>query len=122
MILVDTSVWIQHFRCADPRLVAALDDEDVLAHPYVIGELACGNLRNRKEILGLLRQMPSPTVASDAEALQFIESRQLMGRGIGLIDVHVLASTALSDSASLWTHDKRLDAVARSLKLACAKS
>lgn len=118
MILVDTSVWIQHFQNSDPRLVAALNDEDVLTHPYVIGELACSNLRNRNEILDLLRQMPSAPVASDAEALGFIESRRLVGRGIGLIDVHILASTALSDSATLWTHDKRLDAIAGSLRLA----
>lgn len=121
MILVDTSVWIQHFRSSDARLVAALNDEEVLTHPYVIGELACGNLRNRHEILDLLRQMPSAPVASDVEALQFIESRRLNGRGIGFVDVHLLASTALSNSAGLWTHDKRLDAIAGSLRLAFEK-
>lgn len=118
MILVDTSVWVQHFRSADARLVAALDDELVLTHPYVIGELACGSLRNRNEILDLLGQMPSAPVASDAEALQFINSRRLMGRGICLIDVHLLASTALSDSATFWTHDKRLESIAETMKLA----
>lgn len=118
MILVDTSVWIQHFRHTETRLAAALNREEVLTHPFVVGELACGNLRNRGEILELLQHLPSAPVATDEEVLEFIETRKLMGRGIGYIDVHLLASTALSGPACLWTRDKRLDEVAAMLGLA----
>lgn len=117
MILVDTSVWIHHFRHAEPVLAAALDRGDVMTHPLVVGELACGNLRNRAEILGLLGDLPGSPEATHGEALRFIETHGLMGRGIGLIDVHLLASTALAGTALLWTRDNRLEAIARSLKL-----
>lgn len=117
MILVDTSVWIQHFRHAEPRLEAALDMEEVLTHPFVVGELACGNLRNRAEILELLDHLPPGTVATDEEVLEFIETRKLMGRGVGYIDVHLLASAALSDTTGLWTRDRRLTDVAAILGL-----
>lgn len=117
MILVDTSVWIEHFRHTEPQLVTALDREDVLVHPFVAGELACGNLRNRREILGLLRRLPQAPKATDEEALVFIERRSLSGRGIGLVDVHLLASTVLHGTARLWTRDQQLSAVAADLKL-----
>lgn len=117
MILVDTSVWIHHFRRTEPQLVDALNRDEVLTHPFVVGELACGNLRNRREILELLGRLPSAPVATQEEVLKFIENRTLMRRGIGFIDVHLLASAALSDTARLWTKDKRLNQVARSLKL-----
>jgi predicted nucleic acid-binding protein len=118
MILVDTSVWIDHLRAGTPMLAAALEDERVLMHPFVLGELACGNLENREEVLGLLAALPGAPTATDSEALVFIERRRLMGRGIGYIDVHLLASVALAGTTRLWTRDKRLAAAAADLKLA----
>lgn len=108
MNLVDTSVWIDHFRRGNPSLVAALEREDVLTHPFVIGEIACGELKKRREILGLLSALPGAVVASDEETLHFIERHRLMGKGIGYIDAHLLASVALTGGARLWTLDKRL--------------
>ena len=87
-------------------------------HPFVLGELACGNLENRAEVLRLLRDLPSAPTAKDREALDFIERRVLMGRGIGYIDVHLLASVALDGAARLWTRDRRLTAAAKELDLA----
>lgn len=118
MILVDTSVWIDHLRSGEPLLVAVLESARVMMHPFVLGELACGNLANRSEVLELLGGLPAAPTATDPEALEFIERRALMGRGIGYIDVHLLASTALSDDARLWTKDRRLAAVATELDLA----
>lgn len=118
MILVDTSVWIDHLRQGDPALAEALESGQVLVHPFVVGELACGNLANRVEVLALLQALPGALLASDEEALAFIETRRLMGRGIGYVDVHLLASAALEGGASLWTRDKRLEAVAMELSLA----
>ncbi len=118
MILVDTSVWVDHFRSGSAALAAALDVGEVLAHPMVIGELACGNLGRRREVLALLRELPSAPVATHLEALSFIESHTLMGRGIGFLDVHLLASTALAESTRLWTRDGRLAAVAAELGIA----
>jgi hypothetical protein len=116
-MLVDTSVWVDHLRSGVPALAAALDAGEVLMHPFVLGELACGNLKNRAEVLHLLRELPAVPVATDAEALAFIEHRALMGQGIGYIDVHLLAAVALAGTARLWTRDRRLAAVATSLKL-----
>jgi predicted nucleic acid-binding protein len=116
--LVDTSVWIDHLRSGEPLLVAALESGRVMMHPFVLGELACGNLANRSEVFGLLGGLPAALTATDPEALEFIEGRALMGRGIGYIDVHLLASTALSGDARLWTKDRRLAAVATELDLA----
>jgi len=107
MVLVDTSVWISHFRETSPRLKKLLLDEDVACHPFIIGELACGNIENRKEILSLLKALPQVELAEDNEILQFIENKKLMGLGIGLIDVHLIASSLLA-SLPLWTADKRL--------------
>ena len=118
MILVDASVWVEHLRKGMPELAAVLEQGTVLIHAFVIGELACGNLKNRDEVLRLLAELPAAPIASDAEALGFIAQRALMGRGIGYIDVHLLASVALSGAATLWTRDKRLSAVAARLKLA----
>ena len=117
MILVDTSVWIEHFRHTQPRLVVALEQEEVLVHPFVKGELACGNLRNREEILHYLGHLPQAPGATDNEALSFIESRSLSGRGIGYVDVHLLASASLHGTVGLWTMDKRLAQVAETLGL-----
>lgn len=117
MILVDTSVWIDHLRKSEAALIAALEAGQVLMHPFVVGELACGNLKNRVELLSLLRDLPSAPVATDAEALGFIDRHELMGRGIGYLDVHLLASVMLAGPVRLWTRDKRLAIVADSLKL-----
>lgn len=121
MILVDTTVWVDHLRAGDLALAAALEQGAVLTHPFVVGELACGKLKNRGEVLQLLTELPGAPMATDAEALDFIERRTLMGRGIGYIDVHLLASVVLSGSARLWTRDKRLAAVAEDLELAYAE-
>jgi predicted nucleic acid-binding protein len=118
VILIDTSVWIGHLRSGEPLLVAALESARVMMHPFVLGELACGNLANRSEVLGLLGGLPAALTATDPEALEFIERRALMGRGIGYIDVHLLASIALSGDVRLWTKDRRLAAVAMELDLA----
>ncbi len=111
MVLVDTSVWIDHFRRSSRQLVGLLEAEEVALHSFVLGELACGNLRNRKEIIALLHSLPCCTKADDDEVLFFIERHGLMGRGVGLIDMHLLASCQL-DSCWLWTRDKRLKALA----------
>lgn len=112
MILVDTSVWVDHLRVGDPRLVELLTDGQVLGHPWVTGELALGRLSRRSEILDLLHNLPQATVATDAEVLTLITDRQLFGRGIGYVDAHLLAATLLTSGARLWTRDKRLAAVA----------
>lgn len=117
MILIDTSVWIDHLRSGEPSLAAALEGGRVLMHPFVVGELACGNLKNRCEVLQLLRDLPSAPTITDPEALSFIERHALMGRGLGYIDVHLLASTTLDGAARLWTRDRRLAAVAAELEL-----
>ncbi len=118
MILVDTSVWIDHLRSGEPALATALEGGRVLMHPFVLGELACGNLKNRSEVLRLLGDLPTAPTATDPEALGLIERRALMGRGIGYIDVHLLASTALEGVARLWTRDRRLAETAAELELA----
>ena len=112
MILVDTSVWIDHLRSGEPALATALEAGRVLMHPFVLGELACGNLKNRSEVLRLLGDLPAAPTATDPEALGLIERRALMGRGVGYIDVHLLASAALAGVGQLWTRDSRLAAVA----------
>ena len=119
MILVDTSVWIDHLRRGLPALAAALEEGWVMMHPFVLGELACGNIKNRSEILRLLGDLPGAPTATDPEVLVFIEQRALMGRGIGYIDVHLLTSVALAaGQARVWTRDRRLAAVAAELGLA----
>lgn len=116
-VLVDTSVWITHFSKGSPELRRLLTAGEVLTHSLVIGELACGNLRNRAEVLTLLRRLPVARPATDDEVLEFLEARKLVGRGLGLIDVHLLASAALSH-VPLWTADKRLRDAAEGLGLA----
>ena len=117
MILVDTSVWVNHFRRTDARLVQLLEDGEVMTHPLVIGELACGTLPRRREVLDLLHQLEAAPIAADDEALAFIERHRLMGRGIGYVDVHLLASAALAHGAALWTADARLASAAAGLSL-----
>ncbi len=114
MVLVDTSIWVNHLRIGDALLESMLEDGEVLCHPFVVGELACGNIQNRDEVLSLLQFLPMAIVAEHSEVMQFIENHQLMGKGLGLIDINILASTLLS-KASLWTSDKRLKTVATKL-------
>ena len=106
-VLVDTSIWVSHFREGHPDLEILLAEGCVATHPFVIGELACGNLKNRAEILSLLRALPSTAVAEHEEVMVFIENHRLMGKGLGYVDVHLLASAILS-GVPLWTEDKSL--------------
>jgi predicted nucleic acid-binding protein len=118
VILADTSVWVDHLRAGDKTLAALLDAGMVLAHPFIIGELALGNLRQREVVLNALADLPHASVATDAEVLHFIERHALAGRGIGYIDAHLLAAVKLTGGAELWTSDKRLHGVAVQLGLA----
>lgn len=116
MVLVDTSVWISHFREGNVKLIKLLNNCQVVCHPYIIGELACGNLKNRTEILSLLKALPMAIQANHEEVLQFIENKQLMGKGLGYIDIHLLASAMLT-GISIWTLDKRLERVSQEMDL-----
>jgi predicted nucleic acid-binding protein len=116
MVLVDTSVWVAHFREGNDQLGAALEKGEVLSHPFIIGELACGNLVNRREILGLLQTLPRAAAVSDDEVMRFIELRRLAGMGLGYIDVHLLAS-ALITGAPLWSLDRTLIRTAEKLNI-----
>ena len=118
MVLVDTSIWIDHFRKADPVLIQLLETQQVLMHPYIIGELACGNLQPRNDVLNLLSMLPSARVADAHEVLYFIEANQFYGKGIGYVDAHLLSSVALERNATLWTRDKRLLQLAETVDLA----
>ena len=115
MILVDTSVWVDHLRRGDAQLAGLLDQGAVLMHPFVLGEIACGSLTDRPSLLALLQQLPAAAVAEGSEVLGFIERRKLHGRGIGYVDVHLLASVVLTADARLWTRDKRLRSAADAL-------
>ncbi len=115
-MLVDTSVWVDHFRVASGSLASLLEIDEVAMHPFVLGELACGNLANRKEIISLLHALPLVNKVEDDELLLFMERHALMGRGVGLIDVHLLASCHL-DGCRLWTKDKRLQTIATEMEI-----
>ena len=121
MMLVDTSVWIDHFRQGDAALTTALEAGQVWMHSFVLGELACGNLRSRVEVLSLLQALRPMPLSTDKEVLFFIDQHELMGRGIGYVDVHLLASARLGGTL-LWTRDKRLHAVAAEMGLAYAET
>ncbi len=116
-MLVDTSVWVDHFRRGDPELTQLLESGEVECHPCVIGELACGNLHARAEILSLLRELPQTPLVDHDEALIFVDSHRLTQSGLGWIDVHLLASARLGGTL-LWSRDRRLAAEARRLGLA----
>ena len=122
MILVDTSVWINHLRLASAILSELLDDGEVLVHPFVLGELALGNLRRRDAFLSDLRDLPRAAVATDEEVISLIDRQTLFGRGIGYVDAHLLAAARLTAGTKLWTHDQRLQAVAAQLGLAATLS
>ena len=108
MVLVDTSVWVHHLRQGESNLERLLNDGEVMCHPFVIGELACGSIRNRTEILSLLQILPLAMEATHEEVLQFIERNHLMGKGLGYIDVHLCASAILT-GVPMWTYDRRLN-------------
>jgi predicted nucleic acid-binding protein len=108
VILVDTSIWVDHLRRGNRALADLLDGGGVLTHPFVIGELALGEIRQRAIIMDYLSELPSAAVASPEEILQFVERRRLFGRGIGYVDVDLLAAVELTVGALLWTYDKRL--------------
>jgi predicted nucleic acid-binding protein len=116
--LVDTSVWIDHLRSGDPQLTTLLTNHSVLAHPFVIGELALGNLRQPEIVIASLDRLPKAVKAEDGEVLQFIRKGKMAGLGIGYVDAHLLASALLTADTTFWTRDKRLREVAQHLSLA----
>jgi predicted nucleic acid-binding protein len=122
VILVDSSIWIEHLRSGSAILTELLDDGEVLAHPFVIGELTLGNLHPRDPFLSNLRDLPQAIVAEDEEVLRLINRQALFGRGIGYVDAHLLAAVRLTSGSRLWTRDQRLHAVADALGLAAALS
>jgi predicted nucleic acid-binding protein len=113
LILVDTSVWVDHLRRGDPGLVDLLERSIVIIHPFVVGEIAFVTLHHRQSILELLQDLPPAAEAEGDEVLRFVESHVLHGKGIGYVDVHLLASVVLTEGARLWTRDKKLRLVAR---------
>lgn len=115
MILVDTSVWVDHLRRGDAQLAEMLESGAVLGHPFVVGEIACGSLTDRVAILALLQHLPMASVAEPDEVLAYLDRHKLHGKGIGYVDAHLLAATALTGGTLLWTRDRRLHAVARAL-------
>ena len=121
MILVDTSVWVSHLLEGNLNLEKLLNDGEVLCHSFIVGELACGNLKNRPEILTLLQALPTAKAAEHEEVMRFIENYQLMGKGLGYIDMHLLASALLSE-VSIWTLDKNLREVSKELGIGLQKT
>lgn len=117
MILVDTSIWIDHLRTGDAALVRLLNDNAVLAHPWVTGELSLGDLRHRDEVISLLRGLPQAVVADEDEVLRLVDREGLYGAGIGYVDAQLLAATRLTPDARLWTRDRRLATVTAQLEL-----
>jgi predicted nucleic acid-binding protein len=117
MVLIDTSVWVDHLQQSNTELAALLNHGQVLAHPFVIGELALGGLQQRSTVLEALQNLPACTKATDAEVLSFVNAHTLYGIGIGYVDVHLLAATRLTPTAKIWTQDKRLQAAANRLGL-----
>jgi predicted nucleic acid-binding protein len=116
MVLVDTSVWVAHLRRGDIGLETLLNEGHVVCHPFIVGELGCGNLKNRSGILSLLQALPLATLAEHEEVMRFIENYSLMGKGLGYIDMHLLASAILS-RVPVWTLDKKLKQVSSKLGL-----
>jgi predicted nucleic acid-binding protein len=115
LILVDTSVWVDHLRSGEAQLADLLERAQVVMHPFVVGEIACGSLRDRSPVLELLQDLPAASVAEGEEVLGFSECHVLHGKGIGYVDVHLLASVALTEGTTLWTRDKRLREAAQGL-------
>jgi len=116
MVLVDTSVWVAHLREGNIGLEELLNEGQAACHPFIIGELACGNLKNRSLILSLFKSLPLATVAEHEEVMHFIENKDLMGKGLGYVDMHLLSSASLS-GVPVWTLDQKLDASSERLGL-----
>jgi predicted nucleic acid-binding protein len=114
MILVDTSVWVEQLRSGTIGLESSLDEGQVVCHPFIVGELACGNLKNRSQIISLFDTLPSAQVADHEEVMRFIDSNRLTNKGLGYVDIHLLASAVLTN-VPLWTLDKRLSKAAAGL-------
>ncbi|MBI2860527.1 MAG: type II toxin-antitoxin system VapC family toxin [Chloroflexi bacterium] len=114
MVLVDTSVWVLHLREGNAKLEKLLNSGRVMCHRFIIGEIACGNIKNRTQILTLLQLLPLATQAKHEEVMEFIEANKLMGRGLGYIDMHLSASARLT-GIPIWTLDKKLDETTREL-------
>ena len=117
MILADTSVWIEYVRSGEPAFASLLNAEQILVHPFVLGELAVGSLKDRARFIETLRDMPQSMIALDDEVLRLIEKRGIFGRGIGYVDAHLLASVMLSAGSRLFTRDKRLARIATALEV-----
>jgi predicted nucleic acid-binding protein len=118
VILVDSSIWIDHIRAPDELLTTLLARHEVVAHPFVIGEVALGNFRNRQAVLASLEELPGAELATDEDVINLIEQHRLYGRGIGYVDAHLLAATRLTPATSLWTRDRRLRDIAAELQIA----
>ena len=116
MVLVDTSIWVAHLRQGNTQLETLLNEGTVVCHPFIIGELACGAMKNRVQILSLLQSLPMAKAAEHAEVLPFIEHNRLMGKGLGYIDVHLLASAVLT-GVLLWTLDRKLQQSSAKLRI-----
>jgi len=121
VILVDSSIWIDHLHVVEPHLVTLLDSANVAQHPMVIGELALGTLSQRRVILDDLSELPAVTVATHDEVMHLVEERRLFGQGLSLVDAHLLASVMLSPGTLLWTRDRKLKAAAAALALSFAE-
>ena len=117
MYLVDSSIWIDHFRKSNPRLVQALTDQLVMCHPFIIGELALGSLKDRQTVISMLQALPQAAKADDDEVLKLIETQGLFSRGLGLIDAHLIASALIEGDVKIWTGDKRLAAISDEMNL-----
>jgi predicted nucleic acid-binding protein len=121
MVLVDTSVWVSHLREGSEKLETLLNNGDVMCHPFIVGELACGTLKNRTEILSLLQLLPMAIQVDNEEVLHFIETNSLMGKGLGYVDMHLSASAALS-GVPIWTLDKSFARINKMLNISYSKS
>ena len=117
-VLLDTSVWIRHFKTSNLRVVQLLESELVVSHEFVVAEMACGSLKSREETLGYLKELIALPTVSTQEVMLLVESRKLYSRGIGLIDAHLLASALIVPDTQLWTADKRLASIAQELGIA----
>ena len=121
MILVDTSIWVDHLRNPEDGLTTLLNANDVLMHPMVIGELACGHMRNRKQALELWYRLPRINEAGHEQVISLIETHNLMGQGLGFVDMHLVCSVFNYSGSQLWTRDKKLNGIANKLNIAFEK-
>lgn len=117
-VLLDTSVWIRHFKTSNLRVVQLLESESVVSHEFVVAEIACVSLKSREETLGYLKELIALPAVSTQEVMLLIESKRLYSRGIGLVDAHLLASTLIVPDTQIWTADKRLESIAREMGIA----